>query len=109
MGAYLFLLVAVIAEIIGTSALKASYGMSKLYPSILVVGAYALAFWTLSLSLKVLPVSIVYAIWSGLGILGIAFIGVFYYSESFGIWHFCGMILIVAGIFILTLITHIGS
>lgn len=105
MSAYIYLIIAVIAEIVGTSALKASYGMTKLYPSLLVVGAYALAFWSLSISLKMLPVSIVYAIWAGLGILGIALIGVFYFKEAFGIWHFLGIALIVVGIGILTQIT----
>jgi small multidrug resistance pump len=106
MNAYLLLFIAVIAEIIGTSALKASYGLSKLKPSLLVAVAYSLSFWTMSLTLKVLPVSIVYAIWAGLGILGIALIGVIYYGESFGIWHFIGMTLIVAGIIILSQLTN---
>ena len=105
MKAYLLLFVAVITEIIGTSALKASYGLSKLYPSLLVACAYPLSFWTLSLALKTLPVSIVYAIWAGLGIFGIALIGVLYYGESFGLWHFCGMAFILAGVIILTSIT----
>ncbi len=105
MNAYLLLFIAVIAEIIGTSALKASFGLSKLNPSLLVAAAYGLSFWTMSLTLKVLPVSIVYAIWCGLGILGIACIGVLYYGEDFGLWHFLGMSCIVAGILILSFIT----
>ena len=105
MNSYLLLLIAVIAEIIGTSALKASYGLSKLYPSLLVAAAYSLSFWTMSLTLKALPVSIVYAIWSGLGIFGIAIIGVMYYGEGFGLWHFLGMSLIIVGIIILSQIT----
>ncbi|MCE5293387.1 MAG: multidrug efflux SMR transporter [Chlamydiales bacterium] len=106
MNAYVLLFIAVIAEIVGTSALKASYGLSKLLPSLLVAGAYSLCFWTLSLTLKELPVSIVYAIWSGLGILGIALIGVVYYGENFGLWHFLGMLSIILGVFILSMITH---
>lgn len=105
MNAYLLLLVAVAAEIVGTSALKASYGLSKLNPSLLVAAAYGLSFWTMSLTLKELPVSVVYAIWSGLGILGIACIGVIYYGESFGLWHFLGMTCIISGILILSMIT----
>lgn len=107
MNAYLLLLIAVIAEIVGTTALKASYGLSKLYPSLLVATAYSLSFWTMALTLKILPVSIVYAIWSGLGIFGIAIIGVLYYEEAFGLWHFLGMSLIVAGVFILSFITKV--
>ena len=105
MNAYVLLFIAVIAEIIGTSALKASYGLSKLLPSLLVAGAYGLSFWTLSLTLKELPVSTVYAIWSGLGILGIALIGVIYYGEQFSLWHFVGMFCIIFGVFILSMIT----
>ncbi len=105
MNAYVLLFIAVIAEIIGTSALKASYGLSRLNPSILVAIAYGLSFWTMSLTLKVLPVSVVYAIWCGLGILGIACIGVIYYGEAFGVWHCLGMSFIVVGILILSFIT----
>src|SRR5262249_14942045 len=106
MSAYLLLLIAVVAEIIGTSALKASQGLSRLYPSLLVTVAYAIAFWTLALTLKSLPVSVVYAIWSGLGILGIALIGVLYYGETFGIWHGLGIALILAGVLLLSYITE---
>ena len=109
MNPYILLFIAVVAEIVGTSALKASYGLSKLNPTILVTAAYGLAFWTMSLTLKVLPVSIVYAIWSGLGILGIACIGVLYYGESFGWWHFLGMSCIIAGILILSFLTTAHS
>lgn len=105
MNAYVLLLIAVAAEIVGTSALKASYGLSKLNPSLLVGAAYGLSFWTMSLTLKDLPVSVVYAIWSGLGIFGIACIGVIYYGESFGLWHFVGMTCIISGILILSMVT----
>jgi small multidrug resistance pump len=105
MNAYVLLLIAVVAEIIGTTALKASYGMSKLNPSLLVALGYGISFWTMSLTLKVLPVSVVYAIWSGLGVLGIACIGVLYYGENFGVWHCVGMSCILTGVLILSFIT----
>lgn len=102
---YLLLFVAILAEISGTSALKASYGMSRLVPSLIVIGSYSLSFWLMSLALKTLPVGVVYAIWCGLGIVGIAFIGVFYFKESFGIWHLLGTLFIAIGVFILSLVT----
>lgn len=104
MQTYLILFLAILLEIMATSALKMSYGFSKLIPSLFVVGGYTASFYLLSITLKTLPVSIVYAIWSGLGIFGIALIGVFYYKEEFGLWHFLGTSLIIIGIIILNLV-----
>lgn len=104
MSAYLLLLLAVVFEVIATSFLKMSDGFTKLIPSIIVTIGYCCAFWLMSITLKALPVGIVYAIWSGLGIVGIAIIGVIYFREIFGIWHFIGTALIVTGVFILSLI-----
>lgn len=106
MNPYYLLFIAIIAEIIATSALKASYGLSKLYPSLIVVIGYTISFWLMSITLKTLPVGVVYAIWSGLGILGIAIIGSFYFREVFGLWHLLGTLLIIAGVIILSLVTH---
>ena len=105
MGAYTILFFAVIAEIIATSALKMSHGFTRLYPSLVVVIGYSVAFWLMGISLKTLPVSILYSLWAGLGILGIALIGVFYFKEAFTIWHFLGTFLIVVGIIILCMVT----
>lgn len=103
--AYVYLLIAILAEIMATSALKASEGFTKLFPSIIVAAGYSTAFYLMSLTLKTLPVGVVYAIWSGLGIVGIAMIGVFYYNESFTVWHALGIALILAGVFLLNMIT----
>lgn len=103
--AYTLLLIAILAEIIATSALKASDGFTRLLPSIIVFIGYTTAFYLMSLTLKFLPVGIVYAIWSGLGIVGIALIGVFYYNESFTVWHALGIGLILLGVWILNLVT----
>lgn len=105
MNAYALLFFAVIAEVIATSALKMSHGFTRLYPSLIVVSGYSVAFWLMGISLKTLPVSILYSLWAGLGILGMALIGVFYFKESFTIWHFTGTSLIVIGIVILCMIT----
>lgn len=103
--AYILLLIAILAEIIATSALKASDGFTRLLPSIIVFVGYTIAFYLMSLTLKFLPVGIIYAIWSGLGIVGIALIGVFYYNESFTVWHALGIGLILLGVWILNLMT----
>lgn len=106
MEAYLYLLMAIAGEVIGTSALKASYGMTKLLPSIIVVLGYALTFWSLSIALKTLPVGVVYAIWAGLGIVSIILIGIYVYNESFTLLHLLGTVLILAGVCILMLLTN---
>jgi small multidrug resistance pump len=102
MSTYLLLFLAIVSEVIATSFLKLSDGYTKLIPSIIVAIGYCCAFWLMSITLKTLPVGIVYAIWSGLGIVGIAIIGVIFFRETFGIWHFIGITLIVSGVFILS-------
>ena len=106
MNAYLVLVFAVIFEIIATSSLKLSDGFSKFYPSLFVVVGYSSAFWLMSITLKTLPVGIVYALWSGLGIIGIAIIGGVYFKEAYTAWHVFGIFLILAGITILSLVTN---
>lgn len=104
MEAYIYLLIAIAGEVIGTSALKASDGMSKLLPSLIVIVGYALTFWSLSIALKTLPVGIVYAIWSGLGIISIVLIGVYVFNESFTLLHLLGTALILLGVGVLMLL-----
>ena len=89
---YIYLLMAVAAETIGTTALQASQQFSKLLPSVIVVLAYAVSFYLLALTLKFMPVGVMYAIWSGLGILFIALIAWIIFgqkraSRTFGINH----------------------
>jgi small multidrug resistance pump len=105
MEAYIYLIMAIAGEVIGTSALKASYGMTKLWPSLLAIVGYSLTFWALSICLRTLPVGVVYAIWSGLGIISIVVIGIFVFEEEFTPLHFLGTALIVAGVGILMVLT----
>ena len=105
MEPYVYLLMAIFGEVMGTSALKASYGMTKLWPAIAVIVGYAVTFWALSIALKSLPVGTVYAIWSGLGIVSIVLIGIFIFDEEFTLLHFLGTSLILAGVGVLTLLT----
>lgn len=102
---YTFLGLAIVSEILATSALKASHGMSRLLPALLVVGGYAIAFYLLALTLKSMPVGFVYAIWSGLGIVGVAIVGALLFGEAFTPMKIAGMGLIVAGILLLNLPT----
>lgn len=98
---YIFLLLAVAAETIGTSALQASHQFTRLWPSLMVVLAYGISFYLLALTLKVLPVGVMYALWSGLGILFIALIGWLYFGQSLDLPAVIGMALIVAGIVVI--------
>lgn len=101
MGPYALLGLAIASEVIATSALKASYGMTRLGPAALVVIGYAAAFYLLAQCLKTLPVGSVYAIWSGLGIVGVALIGAVLFGESLGAVKLAGIALIIAGVSLL--------
>jgi small multidrug resistance pump len=98
---FITLIVAVIFETIGTTALQASQQFTKLGPSIIVVIAYAAAFYLLALTLKMMPVGIMYAIWSGSGIVLIALIGWVVFRQTLDWPAVLGMALILAGIVII--------
>lgn len=105
MLAYGMLLVAIVIEVIGTTYLKLSDGMTRLVPAIVVVACYAGAFWLLSQIVRTLPVGLVYAIWSGIGIAGVKAIGVVFFKEALDLPAIAGTLLIIAGIAVL----HLGS
>ena len=98
---YLALFAAIVAETVGTSALQASQQFTRLGPSILVVISYALAFYLLSITLRVMPVGVVYAIWSGLGIVLIAIAGFLIFGQKLDIAAVIGLGLIIAGVVVL--------
>ena len=98
---WIYLLVAIITEVIATSALKESEGFSKILPSLIVVIGYSLTFYFMSLTLKEMSVGITYAIWSGMGILLISLIGYFKYNQFLDAPGILGMTFIVIGIIIL--------
>jgi small multidrug resistance pump len=101
--AYLFLTLAIIGELIGSSLLKASEGFSKLFPSIGVVLAFTFSFFFLSISLKTIPLNTAYAIWSGLGIIATTVISVLIWKEKINFASVSGIILILIGVIILNL------
>lgn len=98
---YFYLAIAIVAEVIATSALKSSEEFSKLVPSLVVVIGYGVAFYFLSLVLKTIPVGIAYAIWSGMGVVLIALVGVVIFGERLDWPAILGMLLIVSGVFVL--------
>ena len=103
MKAFLFLFVAIIFEIIGTSVLKLSEQFTKVIPSIISIIAYITAFYFLSLTLKTIPVGIAYAIWSGVGIVLISVIGLVYFKQSLDLPAILGLGLIIAGFIIINI------
>ena len=106
---YLFLAIAIVAEVIGTSALKAAEGFTRLWPSLIVVVGYGIAFYFLSLALKVIPVGIAYAIWSGVGVALITLIGWWLFKQRLDVPALAGIALIVAGLVVIQLSTSIAS
>jgi small multidrug resistance pump len=100
---YFYLLVAIALEVIATSALKATDGFTRLAPSLVTLIGYGLAFYFLSLTLRTMPVGIVYAVWSGAGIVLIAMIGWIYYQQALDAAGLIGLALILAGVLIVNL------
>lgn len=106
---YVYLFLAVVAETIGTSALQASQQFTRLWPSLLLIVAYSLAFYLLSLSLRALPVGIMYAIWSGLGIVLIAVIGWLVFGQRLDGPAVAGIGLILSGIVVIQLFSKTAT
>ena len=100
---YVYLILAVVAETIGTSALQASAQFTKFWPSVIVVVAYAIAFVLLGWTLKFIPVGIAYAIWSGLGIVCIAVIGFVVFGQRLDLPAVIGLAMIIGGILVIHL------
>ncbi len=98
---YLYLAIAIISEVIGTSALKASNEFTRLVPSLITVLAFASAFYFLSLTLRTISVGIAYAIWSGVGIVLISLIGRYVFGQTLDAPALLGMALIVAGVIVI--------
>jgi small multidrug resistance pump len=106
---WLFLGVAIVGEVIATSALKASEGFSRLVPSVVVVAGYIVAFYFLSLTLRHISVGVAYAIWSGLGVVLIAVIAWLLYGQKLDLAAMIGMALIVAGVLVMNLFSKVNA
>lgn len=109
MNAYVYLAQAIAAEVIATSALKASEGFTRTGPSLLVAAGYGVAFYFLSLTLKTVPVGVAYAIWSGAGIVLIAVIGWAVLKQPLDLPAMIGMGLIVAGVMVIQLFSKAAA
>ncbi|MDK1082015.1 MAG: SMR family transporter [Anaerolineae bacterium] len=99
--AYLYLAMAILAELIATTALKASQEFTKLVPSIIVVTGYGTAFYLMTLVLRTIPIGITYAIWSAVGIVLISIVGAIFYKEIPDIPALLGMGLIISGVVVI--------
>jgi small multidrug resistance pump len=103
MNPYLALALAITSEVVGTSALKASHGFSRVGPSMLVLAGYGATFYLMTIALKHFSVGTVYAVWSGVGTAAITMIGWLVFRESLSLTAVAGIALIVAGVAILNL------
>ena len=103
MSGYLYLAIAIVAEVIATTVLKAVDGFSKPLPLTLVVIGYGIAFWMLSLVMKSIPVGVTYAIWSGLGIVLISIASLLLYDQKLDLAALLGIGLIIAGVLVIQL------
>jgi small multidrug resistance pump len=100
---YFYLAIAIVAEVIATSALTKSDNFSRLIPSVTAIVGYAVAFWFLSILLRTVPTGIVYAIWSGVGIVLIAAVGWVWFKQALDIPAMIGVGLIIAGVVVVNM------
>lgn len=106
---YVLLGFAIAAEVIATSALRASDGFTKLLPAVIVVIGYGISFYLLSLTLKSIPVGIVYAVWSGAGIVLITLVAALLFKQIPDLPAVIGMGLIVAGVVVLNVFSKVSA
>jgi len=106
---FVYLLIAIVAEVVATSALKASEQFTRLMPSLLVVAGYATAFYFLSLTLEAIPVGVAYAIWSGLGIVLVTVVGALLFRQIPDAAAIAGMALIIGGVVNMNVFSKMGS
>ena len=98
---WLFLALAIVSEVIATSALKASAGFTRVGPSALVVIGYGIAFYMLAQTLKTIPMGVAYAVWSGAGIVLITLVGYFFFKQRLDLPALAGIALILAGVVVM--------
>ena len=101
MNPFVYLAVAIVSEIIATNALKMSEGFTRLVPAVVVVIGYGIAFYSLSLALKGIPLGVAYAIWSAIGTVGTVLIGVLIWKQPISLPVILGIVMIVGGVVLL--------
>ncbi|WP_459617320.1 DMT family transporter [Bordetella sp. 2513F-2] len=100
---WLYLALAIGAEIVATSMLKSSAGFTRLWPTAATVAGYVVSFYFLSLTLRELPIGIAYAVWSGVGIVAISLVGLVFFKQTLDLPAVIGIALIVAGVLVMNL------
>ncbi|WP_438617525.1 DMT family transporter [Oryzifoliimicrobium ureilyticus] len=100
---YGMLFLAIVLEVIGTTALQASQQFTRLWPTLIMAACYCSAFYCLSVTLKTIPVGIAYAIWSGLGIVLISIVGLVFFKQKLDLPAILGLGLIITGVLIVNL------
>lgn len=106
---WLLLAVAIAAEVVATSALKASQEFSRFWPSVIVVVGYGIAFYCLALTLRVIPVGVAYAVWAGLGIVLIALVSWLVYGQRLDLPAIIGMAMIIGGVVVIQLFSRAST
>ena len=106
MNRWLYLTFAIISEVIATSALKSTEGFSKLWPSLFVLVGYSASFYFLSMTLDTIPIGVVYAMWSGVGVAAITLVSIFVFDQKIDNVGLFGIALIVSGVVILRLFSE---
>ena len=106
---YVYLAVAIVAEVIGTSALSASNGFTRIWPSVVTAICFAIAFYFVSLAMRTIPVGVVYATWSGVGIVLITAVAWLWFRQTLDPPAVAGVSLIVAGVIIVNLFSKVAA
>ena len=109
MNAYLFLLLAVVFEVVATSLVKLSNGFTNPAPTAILLVFYGISFYLLSLSVKTIPIGIAYAIWSGCGIIIISLIGLLFFKQHLDVPAVCGIALIMVGCLVINLFSKVSG
>ena len=109
MSNYAYLLIAIVTDVIATSALKSTEGFSRLGPSVLVVLGYGVSFYFLSLTLRTIPVGVTYAVWSGVGVTLITIVGWLAFGQKLDTPSLIGIGLIVTGVVVLNAFSGSGT
>ena len=107
MNPYLYLLIAILSEVIASTALRATEGFTRLWPSLLTVAGYAISFYALSQTLQTINLGIAYAIWSGVGMVLITLLAFLVYDQKLDLPAFIGIALIIAGVIVINLYSRV--
>ena len=103
--AWVYLVFAILAEVIATSALKASDGMTQAPAAAVTVIGYAVSFYFLGLAFRTIPLGVAYAVWAGVGIVTVTLIGIYWFGQPIGVWEMAGIGMIVGGVLMLRLMS----